>query len=53
MKTLYLAVRSLDPEGAGQTRWGMRRKPALNAITFADSMPAATDDHREKRRVHR
>jgi putative transposase len=29
--------------GTGQTRWGMRWKPALNAfaITFADRMPAA------------
>ena len=48
LKTLYLVVRSLDPKGAGQTRWGMRWKPALNAfaITFADRMPAASDDHR-------
>ena len=44
MKTLYLVVRSLDPKGTGQTRWGMRWKPALNAfaITFADRMPAAS-----------
>lgn len=44
LKTLYLTVRSLDPKGTGQTRWGMRWKPALNAlaITFADRMPAAS-----------
>jgi len=43
MKTLYLLLRSLDPKGTGQTRWAMRRKPALNAfaITFSDRMPAA------------
>jgi len=45
LKTLYLVVRSLHPKGTGQTRWGMRWKPALNAfaITFADRMPAAVD----------
>ena len=45
LKTLYLTVRSLDPKGTGQTRWGMRWKPALNAfaITFADRMPAASN----------
>ena len=45
LKTLYLTVRSLDPKGTGQTRWGMRWKPALNAfaITFADRMPTAQD----------
>ena len=45
MKTLYLVVRSLDPKGTGQTRWGVRWKPALNAfaITFADRMPAAEE----------
>lgn len=44
LKTLYLTVRSLDPKGTGQTRWGMRWKPALNAfaITFADRMPAVS-----------
>ena len=43
VKCLYLVTRSLDPTGAGQTRWAMRWKPALNAfaITFADRMPAA------------
>ena len=41
MKCLYLVTRSLDPKGAGQTRWAVRWKPALNAfaITFADRMP--------------
>lgn len=44
LKTLYLTVRSLDPKGTGQTRWGMRWKPALNAFTttFADRMPTAS-----------
>jgi putative transposase len=43
MKCLYLVTRSLDPTGAGRTRWTMRWKPALNAfaITFADHWPAA------------
>ncbi len=43
MKCLYLVTRSLDPTGAGRTRWTMRWKPALNAfaITFADRFPAA------------
>lgn len=43
LKCLYLVVRSLDPKGTGQTRWGMRWKPALNAfaITFGDRMPKA------------
>ena len=47
LKTLYLTVRSLDPRGTGQTRWGMRWKPALNAfaVTFADRMPAASTHH--------
>ena len=45
LKTLYLAVRSLDPKVTGQTRLVTRWKPALNAfaITFADRMPAAED----------
>lgn len=40
---LYLVTRSLDPTGAGRTRWTVRWKPALNAfaITFADRWPAA------------
>jgi transposase-like protein len=43
IKCLYLVTRSLDPTGAGRTRWAMRWKPALNAfaITFADRFPAA------------
>lgn len=51
LKTLYLVTRSLDPKAlpqsggtpAGQARWTMRWKPALNecAVTFADRMPAA------------
>jgi hypothetical protein len=34
---------SLDPTGAGRTRWAVRWKPALNAfaITFSDRFPAA------------
>jgi len=43
LKCLYLVTRSLDPTGAGRTRWTMRWKPALNAfaITFGDRFPAA------------
>jgi putative transposase len=43
MKCLYLVTRSLDPTGAGSTRWTMRWKPVLNAfaITFGDRWPAA------------
>jgi putative transposase len=43
LKCLYLVTRSLDPTGAGRTRWTVRWKPALNAfaITFADRWPAA------------
>ena len=42
LKCLYLVTRSLDPTGAGRTRWTMRWKPALNAfaITFSDRFPA-------------
>src|SRR4051794_9054863 len=45
MKCLYLVTRSLDPTGAGRTRWTMRWKPVLNAfaITFGDRWPAAED----------
>ena len=45
MKCLYLVTRSLDPKGAGQTRWATRWKPALNAfaIPFADRMPTKTN----------
>jgi putative transposase len=43
MKCLYLVTRSLDPTGAGRTRWTVRWKPVLNAfaITFGDRWPAA------------
>jgi putative transposase len=43
LKCLYLVTRSLDPTGAGRTRWAMRWKPVLNAfaITFGDRWPAA------------
>lgn len=43
LKCLYLVTRSLDPTGAGKTRWAVRWKPALNAfaITFSDRFPAA------------
>jgi transposase-like protein len=43
LKCLYLVTRSLDPTGAGRTRWTMRWKPAINAfaITFGDRFPAA------------
>lgn len=43
LKCLYLVIRSLDPTGAGKTRWAVRWKPALNAfaITFSDRFPAA------------
>ena len=43
LKCLYLVTRSLDPTGAGQIRWTMRWKPAINAfaITFGDRFPAA------------
>ena len=42
MKTLYLTVRSLDPQGNGQKLWMTRWKPLLNvlAVTFADRMPS-------------
>lgn len=43
LKCLYLVTRSLDPTGAGRTRWTQRWKPAVNAfaITFSDRWPAA------------
>ena len=43
LKCLYLVTRSLDPTGAGRTRWTMRWKPVINAfaITFRDRWPAA------------
>jgi hypothetical protein len=30
-----MAIMSLDPTGAGQRRWTMRWKPALNAFDMA------------------
>jgi hypothetical protein len=43
MKCLYLVTRSLDPTGAGRTRWTIRWKPVINAfaVTFGDRWPAA------------
>lgn len=43
LKCLYLVTRSLDPTGAGRTRWMMRWKPVLDAfaITFGDRWPGA------------
>jgi putative transposase len=43
LKCLYLVTRSLDPTGAGRTRWTMRWKPVLDAfaITFSDRWPGA------------
>ncbi|WP_172890777.1 IS256 family transposase [Actinoplanes derwentensis] len=43
LKCLYLVTRSLDPTGAGRTRWTMRWKPAIDAfaITFSDRWPGA------------
>jgi putative transposase len=43
MKCLYLVTRSLDPTGAGRTRWTMRWKPVIDAfaITFSDRWPGA------------
>jgi putative transposase len=40
---LYLETRSLDPTGAGRTRWAMRWKPVIDAfaITLGDRWPAA------------
>src|SRR4051812_25538199 len=35
LKCVYLAVMSLDPTGAGQRRWSIRWKPALNAFDIA------------------
>jgi transposase-like protein len=42
LKCVYLAVMSLDPTGAGQKRWMMRWKAALNAfhITFDGRLSA-------------
>ena len=43
LKCLYLVTRSLDPTGAGRTRWTMRWKPVIDAfaITFSDRWPSA------------
>jgi transposase-like protein len=35
LKCVYLAIMSLDPTGAGQKRWMIRWKPALNAFDLA------------------
>ena len=35
LKCVYLAIMSLDPTGAGQRRWTIRWKPALNAFDIA------------------
>src|SRR4051794_4980946 len=35
LKCVYMAVMSLDPTGAGQRRWSIRWKPALNAFDIA------------------
>jgi transposase-like protein len=35
LKCLYLAIRSLDPTGAGRRKWMIRWKPALNAFAIA------------------
>ena len=35
LKCIYLAIMSLDPTGAGQRRWSIRWKPALNAFDMA------------------
>ena len=35
LKCVYMAIMSLDPTGAGQRRWAMRWKPALNAFDIA------------------
>jgi putative transposase len=42
LKCVYMAIMSLDPTGAGQRRWSMRWKPALNAfdITFDGRLSA-------------
>ncbi|WP_374228729.1 IS256 family transposase [Pseudonocardia sp. ICBG162] len=35
LKCVYMAIMSLDPTGAGQRRWSIRWKPALNAFDMA------------------
>ncbi|SDH73802.1 Transposase, Mutator family [Pseudonocardia oroxyli] len=43
LKCVYMAIMSLDPTGAGQRRWSMRWKPALNAFdnAFGERLSAA------------
>ncbi|MBQ0826097.1 IS256 family transposase [Streptomyces sp. RG38] len=43
LKSVYMAITSLDPTGKGQARWTMRWKTALNAfdITFDGRLSAA------------
>jgi hypothetical protein len=45
LKSLYLAIRSLDPTGAGRRKWMVRWKLALNAfaITFEGRIIPTTD----------
>ncbi len=35
LKSVYLAIRALDPTGKGRARWVIRSKPALNAFSIA------------------
>ena len=35
LKCVYMAIMSLDPTGAGQRRWAIRWKPAMNAFDIA------------------
>jgi transposase-like protein len=61
LKCLYLVTRSLDPTGRGKTRWALRRKPALNALSSlskAVSSPASptngiTDSDSDYLQLHR
>jgi putative transposase len=54
LKCLYLVIRSLDPTGAGRTRWAMRLKPVLNAFAIAfvtaDRLPRPANQLRGKHR---
>jgi putative transposase len=45
LKVLYLAVRSLDPQGTGKQRWITHWEPILNvlAVSFHDRMPETAD----------
>jgi len=38
LKCLYLVTRSLDAAGTGRTRWTMRWKPAMNALSTLTSV---------------